>query len=99
MNSHDEEEQLINQAIEVLIDKLGLPETIRFLACTSESKQDSVKKHRQWQAKLNKNVFFNEVFNSSTLSSTVQLVVLNHQRPPVKPRFIRRGALRLVVSH
>jgi len=95
-----EEEKLINQAVDVLIDNLGFPQTVRFLACTSESKRDSVKKHQEWQAKLNKNVFFNELFKSNVQKSPIlQIVSLNNQRHPVKPLFIRKRELRLVVNH
>ena len=56
------EEQLISQAVEALIDKLGLLEATRFLALKSDDKYDSVKWHREWQASLDKEEFFDEVF-------------------------------------
>ena len=56
------EEQLISQAVEVLMDKLGILEATRFLALKSEEKDDSVKWHREWQAQLDKAAFFDEVF-------------------------------------
>jgi hypothetical protein len=56
------EEQLISQAVNALIDKLGILETTRFLALKSEDKLDSVEWHRKWQAQLDKNAFFDEVF-------------------------------------
>ncbi len=56
------EEQLISQAVEVLIDKLGLLEATRFLALKSEEKYDSVKWHQEWQAQLDKEAFFEDVF-------------------------------------
>jgi len=46
------EEQLINQAVNALIDKLGILEATRFLALKSESKLDSIKWHQEWQAQL-----------------------------------------------
>jgi len=59
------EEQLINQAVEVLMDKLGLLEATRFLALKSseEKYNDSVKWHQEWQAQLDKEAFFDELFN------------------------------------
>jgi hypothetical protein len=56
------EEQLINQAVNALIDKLGILEATRFLALKSESKLDSIKWHQEWQAQLNKDEFFDSVF-------------------------------------
>jgi len=56
------EEQLITQAVNALIDKLGILEATRFLALKSEGKLDSVEWHRQWQAQLDKETFFDEVF-------------------------------------
>jgi hypothetical protein len=57
------EEQLISQAVEALIDKLGILEATRFLALKSDDKKyGSVKWHREWQAQLNKEAFFDEVF-------------------------------------
>ncbi len=46
------EEQLISQAVNALIDKLGILKTTRFLALQSEDKLDSVECHRKWQTQL-----------------------------------------------
>ncbi len=56
------EEQLITQAVNALIEKLGILEATRFLALKSDSKLDSVKWHQEWQAQLDKEAFFDEVF-------------------------------------
>jgi hypothetical protein len=56
------EEQLITQAVNALIEKLGILEATRFLALKSEDKLDSVQWHQQWQAQLDKETFFDEVF-------------------------------------
>ena len=56
------EEQLITQAVNALIDKLGILEATRFLALKFDSKQDSVKWHQEWQAQLDKDAFFDDVF-------------------------------------
>jgi len=58
------EEQLINQAVNVLIDKLGFLETTRFLALKSEPELDSIEWHQKWQAQLDKDSFFDEVFSN-----------------------------------
>ena len=56
------EEQLITQAVNALIEKLGILEATRFLALKSESELDSVKWHQEWQAQLDKDAFFDDVF-------------------------------------
>jgi hypothetical protein len=56
------EEQLISKAIDALISKLGPVETNRFLSLVKKKKVESVKRHHQWQAKLNKEQFFETIF-------------------------------------
>jgi hypothetical protein len=56
------EEQLISKAIDALISKLGPVETNRFLFLMKKKRVESVKRHHQWQAKLNKEQFFETVF-------------------------------------
>ncbi|MEI7866669.1 MAG: hypothetical protein WCI11_02160 [Candidatus Methylumidiphilus sp.] len=56
------EEQLIRQAIDALIESLGIMEATRFLAIKRESRLESVDRHRLWQSELNKDKFFDEVF-------------------------------------
>lgn len=58
------EEQLILQAIDVLVEKMGILETTRFLSLHSKVKIDSVERHRQWQANLDKDTFFDAVFST-----------------------------------
>jgi hypothetical protein len=57
-----EEEELLKQAIQALTEKLGPLETFRFLAIPQKKRVESVKRHHQWQAKLDEEQFFNEVF-------------------------------------
>jgi hypothetical protein len=57
------EETLIERAIEVLLETLGPVETTRFLSLPMKKRIESVKRHRDWQAKLEKEPFFNEVFD------------------------------------
>ncbi len=57
------EEELFNKAIGLLTKKLGPLETSRFLSITSQKRIESVKRHRQWQAKLDKEKLIKEIFN------------------------------------
>ena len=56
------EEQLIRQAIDALIESLGIMEATHFLAIKRESRLESVDRHRLWQSELDKENFFDEVF-------------------------------------
>jgi hypothetical protein len=56
------EEALVQRAVEVLLETLGPVETLRFLALPVKKRAESVKRHREWQAQLEKEPFFNEVF-------------------------------------
>jgi hypothetical protein len=56
------EEQLISRAIDALISRLGPVETNRFLSLMKKKGVESLKRHHQWQAKLNKEQFFETVF-------------------------------------
>ena len=56
------EEQLIRQAIDALIESLGIMEATRFLAIKRESRLESVDRHRLWQSELDKDTFFDEIF-------------------------------------
>ena len=55
------EEQLITEAIDTLLDKLGPVETNRFLSLLKMRRVESVKRHQLWQSKLKKDKFFNKV--------------------------------------
>ena len=59
------EEQLVQQATDVLMSKRGLVETLHFLARTTRGRVDSVERHRAWQTTLDKDAFFAEVFSGS----------------------------------
>lgn len=56
------EEQLVRQATDVLIDKLGIMEATRFFGIKRDDRMESVERHRLWQTQLDKNKFFDEVF-------------------------------------
>jgi hypothetical protein len=56
------EETLVRRAIEVLLETLGPVETTRFLSLPLKKRTESVKRHREWQSRLEKESFFNDVF-------------------------------------
>ena len=58
------EDRLLKQAIGVLMEKLGPVETNRFLSLRSKQRMESVRRHRKWQSKLDKEGFFSEVFRN-----------------------------------
>ena len=61
-NEFINEEELFEKAIRVLTEKLGPLETSRFLSISGKKRMESVKRHQQWQAKLDKDQFFKKVF-------------------------------------
>ena len=56
------EEELVRQALAALINALGPVEATRFLSLAREDRVDSVTRHRQWQATLNRDTFYDQVF-------------------------------------
>ena len=62
INNNDE---LIQKAVSILLEKLGPADTNRFLTILPQDRIDSVKRHQQWQDKLNKKVFFKEIFEDN----------------------------------
>ena len=59
-----DEEQLVTKAVNVLVKELGPVEASRFLALPRKRRMESVKRHRQWQAKLQAAEFFGRVFGA-----------------------------------
>jgi len=57
-----EEEKIIKKAMNILIKELGPVEAIRFLTLPKIKRMESVKRHRNWQKMLNKDLFFDEIF-------------------------------------
>jgi len=57
-----DEEKLVTTAVDVLIERLGAVEASRFLSLPKKKRVESVKRHRMWQSKLEKNEFFKKVF-------------------------------------
>jgi hypothetical protein len=61
-----DEEQLITKAVDVLVRELGPVEASRFLALPRKKRVESAKRHRQWQAQLQKDEFFDRVFGAQS---------------------------------
>ncbi len=57
-----DENTLIRKSIEVLMEKIGPVETIRFINIPRKKRLESVRRHREWQKMLDKEKFFDEVF-------------------------------------
>ena len=62
------EEELIQKGLHALMKALGPVETRRFLRLPRSQRLESVEQHRQWQATLNQEEFFDEVFAASPAS-------------------------------
>ena len=56
------EEATTKKGVEALIRELGPVEAMRFLSIPRERRQESVKRHREWQKTLDKKKLFDEVF-------------------------------------
>jgi hypothetical protein len=56
------EEELIDKALQALMKALGPVEAIRFLNLPRSRRLESVERHQQWQATLNQEQFFDQVF-------------------------------------
>lgn len=61
-----DEEQLITKAVDILVKELGPVEASRFLTLPKKKRVESVKRHRQWQAQLQQEEFFDRVFGART---------------------------------
>ncbi len=60
-----QEDELIRRALTALLQALGPVEMARFLMLPRDRSLDVVQRHREWQASLEPESFFNEVFSSS----------------------------------
>ncbi len=56
------EEELIRKAIGALIQELGPVETARFVNLPRQKRLESVKRHRQWQKNIDKDMFMKDIF-------------------------------------
>ncbi len=57
------EEVVIQRAVDALMKALGPVEAFRFINMPKRKRLESVKRHRDWQKKLDRETFFNEVFS------------------------------------
>ncbi len=57
-----DDDVLVQRGVDILIKKLGPIEAKRFLSMTVNRRVNSIKRHRDWQSKLDKTAFYNEVF-------------------------------------
>ena len=60
-----DEEIMVKKAIKALFSELGPIEANRFISMPRKRRIESVKRHREWQKNLNKDIFFKGVFNSN----------------------------------
>ena len=58
-----DDELVIQKGVEFLMQGLGPLETLRFLNLPSESRMESVKRHQEWQKRLDKKQFLDDVFS------------------------------------
>jgi len=56
------EEAAIKKGVDILVRELGPVEAMRFINFPRERRMGSVKRHREWQKLLDKELFFDEVF-------------------------------------
>lgn len=56
---------LIKKGIEILFRELGKVDAIRFLSMSRGKRIESVKRHRNWQQGLEKDLFFDEIFGDN----------------------------------
>ncbi len=66
------EDELIRQALVALMNALGPVEATRFLSLTRADRVESVTRHRQWQATLNRDAFFDQIFSEETNTVRIQ---------------------------
>ncbi|MEA3341371.1 MAG: hypothetical protein U9R15_15510 [Chloroflexota bacterium] len=71
MNVHTylPKDEMIRRALDTLLATLGPVETTRFLALPQQERLNSVQRHRQWQDRLNKDQFFDQVFGPEEYSA------------------------------
>lgn len=57
-------DKMIRRGLEALMAALGPVEAIRFLTLPRQRRLESVRRHRQWQASLDQERFFDQVFGA-----------------------------------
>ena len=56
---------LLIKGIDILFQELGKVDAIRFLSMSRDKRVESVKRHRDWQKGLDKDLFFMEIFDET----------------------------------
>ena len=90
-----DEDVLLKKATELLIKELGPIEAIRFISMQGKKRVDSVKRHREWQKYLDKNIFYDEIFETSVITDfekklPVDLIVYTK---PMYEKFVGLGSM------
>ena len=57
-----DEEEMVKKAVKALIGAVGPIEANRFISMPRRKRIESVKRHREWQGRLDKDEFFGKVF-------------------------------------
>jgi len=61
-----DEEDVIKKGIDALLAALGPVEAMRFISLPKRKRMESVRRHREWQKHLDKEIFFDEVFGQAS---------------------------------
>jgi hypothetical protein len=64
-HSYLREDEMVQRAVDALMEALGPVETARFLTMPRRRRPESVTRHRSWQDSLDREQFFHQVFGSS----------------------------------
>ncbi|WP_051434264.1 hypothetical protein [Desulfonatronum lacustre] len=62
MLKHTDETILLEKGTKILFKELGYTDALRFLSIPRDVREESVRRHRKWQDGLEKDTFFDEVF-------------------------------------
>ena len=62
MTKNINDKELMEKGAKVLFKELGYTDAIRFLSIPRDIREESVKRHRKWQKGLDKEMFFDQVF-------------------------------------
>ena len=66
------EDIMVQRALEALMNALGPVEMIRFLTLPRQRRLDAVTRHHQWQADLDKDRFFDQVFGAAAIEQPIE---------------------------
>lgn len=62
MTKNINDKELMEKGTKALFKELGYTDAIRFLSIPRDIREESVKRHRKWQKGLDKELFFDQVF-------------------------------------